>query len=121
MKKEHFVLIGLLATLVLIYLIFDFIPGRELEKNHLYTIATIKKFESQSEGSKEAVITYKYHNRNYSGSFPITMGYENKFEVGGRVYIKFSPTNPENAKVEYDIDVPESLKNNDTIIKELLN
>jgi len=121
MKKEQLVIIGILGALGLSYLIFVFIPGRELEKNHLYTIATITKFESQSEGSKEAKISYEYKNRNYQGSFPITMGYENKFEVGGRVYINFSPLNPDNAKVEYDIIVPETFKNNDTIIKELPN
>lgn len=109
MKKEAKVILGLLLFFILFYLFFNYIPSRNLEKNHRYTIAEIVRFETQSEGAKEAKIVYSFKGVNYHGSFPLLWGYENKFVVGQRVFIKFHSENPNNAKVEYDIQVPDSL------------
>lgn len=110
MKLQLKVLLIVIVLFSALYFFLTVLPARELERNHRFTIAQINSIESQSEGSKEAYITYKYKNRTYYGSFPLVLGYQSKFEIGGFVFIKFNPDNPENAEVDYDHLVPDSLK-----------
>ena len=87
-----------------------YLPSKELEKNHRYTLAIVNSFQSNSESSKVARITYRYKNRTYHETFPLTLGYSDKFKIGSRVFIKFSPKDPENAEVDYDTPVPDKLE-----------
>lgn len=93
-----------------IYYFADYLPFKDLKKNHCFTIAVVTSIESQSEGSREAYIIYSYKNRSYRGNFPLILGYEDKFKVGSKVFIMFSPKNPKNAKVDYDKVVPDKLE-----------
>ena len=110
MRKEIKLTIGLLIFFLIFHFVFVVLPERKLNKYHRFTIASIYKIESQSEGSKEAQIIYSYKNQNYFGSFPLNSG--KNYEINDRIFIKFQPENPNNAKVILEKKVPTSLKVN---------
>lgn len=109
MKRENWVLIGLLGVFVIVYYFFTLVPRKELNANYRYTIGDVMRIDSQSEGAKAATYYYYYRNRQYTGIFSIDSGYENKFKVGSRIFVKFSPDDPDNSQIEYDIIVSDNL------------
>jgi hypothetical protein len=109
MKKETKVILGLLLFFITFYFILNFIPSRNLENNYRFTLAEIIDFETQSEGSIEAKIVYNIKGVSYNGSFPLVWGYEKKFKIGQKVFVKYYTLNPKNAQINYDLNVNDSL------------
>lgn len=107
MRKELKLLIGAISFFLAFHFIFVIIPENTLNKYHRFTIAKIYQFESQSEGSKEAKIIYRYKNQNYFGSFPLNTN--KKHKISDRIFIKFCPKNPNNSKVILQKKVSSSL------------
>jgi hypothetical protein len=82
----------------------------KLNKNYRFTIAVVTDFISLSDGPREAECTYSINNKSYKTTFSLTMGYENKFKIGSRLFIKFAPKVPEFVEVDYDKFVPDKLE-----------
>jgi|GEM_PF-2487701 len=99
-----------LGIVVLIFWLFDCWDKRKRDENYRITIAWVTKLEWPSNGSESAKVYYYYKNKVYYGSFSILLGFEGKFKVGSRVFIKFSPQDPDFAAVEHEYLVPDTLQ-----------
>ena len=108
-SKEAWIIICLIAVLGIVYFFAGILPKRELEKKHRYTLGIITQIEYPSEGSKAADFYYRYKGQTFHGAFSLLIGYENKFKVGDRIYVKFHPDNPDNSEVMEDIIVSDSI------------
>lgn len=102
-------LIGITIIMSLGTLYYQIVISNELDKNYRYTIAVVTDFISLSDGPREAECTYSINDKSYKTTFSLTIGYENKFKVGSRLFIKYSPKNPKLVEVDYDKFVPEKL------------
>ena len=119
MKKEQWVLLSLYGAIGAIYVLFVYLPDKERADFHLYTIGTVYAIDTQSEGSKEAKMAYQFHHKSYLGSFPVFGNDKQKIKKGSRVFVQFSPKNPENAQVIYKHAVPKSWIKQDTLVHHL--
>lgn len=109
LSKQTVVIILLIILLVILNYVFVVIPENKSVRNHVFTIVKVTEFESSSEGGIEPNFMFSYKGRTYYGTFPIITGYEGKFKVGSKLFYKFLPEEPDNGKIIYDIDVPDTL------------
>lgn len=77
-----------------------------MEENHRYTVAEVSNIESAD--GESAKFHFSFNGITYSGIFTFSSN-DHKIEIGTRVFIKFSPINPDNSKVILDKVVPKNL------------
>lgn len=99
-----------LLLIVLIFWFFNYWDSKKLDDNYRITIAWVTKLAWPSDGQESAKIYYRYNNKVYYGSFSILLGFEGKFKIGSRVFVKFSPQDPDFAVVEHEYFVPDTLQ-----------
>jgi hypothetical protein len=81
-----------------------------------YTYGEIQKFESQSEGSMEAIFYIKIKGRYYDGSFPLIDEWSKNLDIKSKILYKFNIKNPDDGKVIYGYYV-DSIKDVGEILK----
>jgi hypothetical protein len=99
------VFIGAIVFIIIKYLVIDSV---NLKRNHRYTIATVSKIYSVSEGPRSADFDYYVNYKHYSGPGDIS-NVKRNINLGDRVYIEFYIKNPNNAKVLLQYVVPDSI------------
>lgn len=108
-NRQILMLIGLGLLAFIIYIFTVVIPSQELEKEYKYTVGTVFKIENPSRGSKVANFSYRYKQRSYLSFFRIRLPRDKKVSEGFRIFIKFSPNDPENISLIHEKVVPDSL------------
>lgn len=112
MKKEVKIILGLIIFFVCFNYFFSYLPEKKLDENFRYIVGKILNKESAGEGGLIYTYNFYYKNQTFNSSFPVKIGYEDKFKTGDKIFVKFCPEDPSLTKVEYDIKVPDKLENN---------
>ena len=116
MKKLNKIRVILVA--VTIFCIINYynvvIPKQELERNHKFIIGNIYEVKYQSEGGKSSYFEFIIKNKKFYGVTTIGSGYEDQYQTGSKLFVKFNPENPENCTVLIGVEIPKFLKNNET-------
>lgn len=108
-RYELLVAVSLTIGILLAYYYLKVLPSNELAKSHKYTIGTVTKLEVPDNGSESMYFQYNINGRTFFGSFSVLPDYEGKLTKGSRVYVMYSPIDPDNSTVIYDKFIPDNL------------
>jgi len=101
MKKSHLVnILGVIVILGGIFL-YDFAKHKKLEKNHRYTIGTVKGVKSLSRGGVAILYNFRYAGIVYTGERPTNLSESERNKlVDKRFIVKFNPDKPNVNSIE---------------------
>jgi hypothetical protein len=110
MTKRNKILSVSIFLFFVFCIIYNVFTCKRLERDGIYSIATIEKVEGARSG-KMVHLSYKYQNKTVQNSYIEDVTRASKNDVGKRVFIKFRPTDPDgDFDLIEDKPVPDSIK-----------
>jgi hypothetical protein len=100
------------GLMILIFFMFEWFRKQNIQKDAHFTLATIQKFSFGADGTKLANFDYIVGGKTFKGSFAISdTRIVGTAAIGSKYVIVYSKSNPNNAYLNFDYRVSDSIKN----------
>lgn len=111
MKLNTLITILIIAAICSVcYYYLNYLPDKKFESEFRYGVVTISGFDFPADGGEVAEIYYYVNNKRYKSIINMTYNDKVNYKVGTKLYIKYSPKDPNIFKLVDDIKVPDTLK-----------